>query len=46
MCKAEKHDLGVVFMEQIILDGSQRGLENGKMENLHGHNAINYGKRI
>lgn len=28
--KAEKHDLGVVFMEQIILDGSQRGLENGK----------------
>lgn len=28
--KAEKHDLGVVFMEQIILDGSQRGLEDGK----------------
>lgn len=28
--KAEQHDLGVVFMEQIILDGSQRGLENGK----------------
>lgn len=28
--KAEKHDLGVVLMEQIILDGSQRGLENGK----------------
>lgn len=28
--KAEKHDLGVVFMEQIILGGSQRGLENGK----------------
>lgn len=28
--KAEKHDLGVVFMEQINLDGSQRGLENGK----------------
>lgn len=28
--KAEKHDLGVVFMEQIILDSSQRGLENGK----------------
>lgn len=23
--KAENHDLGVVFMEQIILDGSQRG---------------------
>lgn len=28
--KAENHDLGVVFMEQIILDGSQRGLEDGK----------------
>ena len=28
--KAENHDLGVVLMEQIILDGSQRGLENGK----------------